>query len=95
MDEIQRKYKKRKTRYLVLLASVVAIIIAFRLTAPASGHSTVQANLLKLACLAGILLVARNVFRCPKCEAPLAPAFYSSWCKLQSCPKCRVRLTGD
>ena len=95
MDEIQSTYRKRRKRYLALLASVVALVVAFRLTAPPDGHATFQANLLKFACLLAGLLAARNVFRCPKCEARLAPAFYSSWFKLRSCPKCGVRLTED
>lgn len=95
MDEIQSKYNKRKKLYLGLLASVVALIVIFRLTAPPAGHSTFQANLLKLACLAGVLLAARGVFRCPQCEAALAKAFYSSWCKLRRCPRCGAKLTED
>lgn len=93
MDEIQSKYRKRKKLYLVLLASIVAIMIVFRLTAPPAGHTTTQSNLLKFACLVAIILVARNVFRCPNCEAHLAQAFYASWCKLRRCPKCGATLT--
>jgi hypothetical protein len=95
MDEIQSKYKKRKKWYLALLASVVVLVIVFRLTALPTGHSTFQANLLKLACLVGVLLAARGVFRCPQCEATLAKAFYASWCKLRRCPRCGVKLTED
>lgn len=95
MDEIQSTYRKRKKLYLGLLAGVVALIAVFRLTAPPDGQATFQANLLKFACLLAVLLVARNVFRCPACEARLAPAFYSSWFRLRSCPKCGVKLTED
>jgi hypothetical protein len=95
MDEIQSTYKKRKKLYLALMASVVVLVIVFRLTAPPAGHSTFQANLLKLACLAVVILAARGVFRCPQCEATLAKAFYSSWCKLRRCPRCGVKLTED
>jgi len=95
MDEIQGTYRKRKKRYLALLASVAALAAVFRLTAPPGGQATFQANLLKFACLLVLLLVARNVFRCPKCEAPLAPAFYSSWFRLRSCPKCGAKLAED
>lgn len=95
MDEIQNKYKKRKKLYLGLLASVVTIVIVFRLTAPASGQGTFQSNLLKLACLLVVIFAARTVFRCPNCGTALAQAFYSSWCKLRRCPKCGVKLTED
>jgi hypothetical protein len=95
MDEMQSKYKKRKKRYLGLMASAVALVIIFRLTAPASGQGTFQANLLKLACLLAVIFAARTVFRCPNCETTLAQAFYSSWCKLRRCPKCGMKLTGD
>ena len=95
MDEIQSTYKTRKKRYLALLASVVALVIVFRLTAPPAGHATFQANLLKFACLLVVLLVARNIFRCPKCEATLATVFYTSWFRLRQCPKCGVKLTED
>jgi Zn finger protein HypA/HybF involved in hydrogenase expression len=95
MDEIQSKYKKRKKLYLGLLASLVALVIVFRLTAPASGQDTFQANLLKLACLLVVIFAARTVFRCPNCETALAHEFYSSWCKLRRCPKCGVKLTED
>jgi hypothetical protein len=95
MDEIQSKYKKRKKLYLGLLASMVAIVIVFRLTAPANGQGTFQANLLKLACLLAVIFAARTVFRCPNCETALAQAFYSSWCKLRRCPKCGAKLTED
>jgi hypothetical protein len=95
MDEIRSKYKKRKKLYLGLLASVVALVIVFRLTAPASGHDTFQANLLKLACLFVVIFAARTVFRCPNCETALAQAFYSSWCKLRRCPRCGVKLIED
>lgn len=95
MDEIQSKYKKRKKLYLVLLASVVALVVVFRLTATVGGQGTFQANMLKLACLVVVIFVARTVFRCPKCEAALAQAFYSSWCQLRRCPKCGARLTED
>jgi len=95
MDEIQHKYQKRKKLYLVLLASVAALGVVFRLTAPPSGQATAQANLLKFGGLLTVLMIARNVFRCPKCEASLVQAFYSSWFRLRSCPKCGVKLTGD
>jgi len=95
MDEIQRKYKKRKKLYLGLLASMVALIIVFRLTAPASGQNSIQANLLKFACLLVVIFAARTVFRCPNCETALAQAFYLSWCKLRRCPRCGVILTED
>ncbi|GFE62795.1 hypothetical protein [Geobacter sp. AOG2] len=95
MDLVQSTYRKRKKLYLVLLASVVALVVVFRLTAPPAGQASFQANLLKLACLAVILLVARNIFRCPNCEARLAPAFYSTWFRLRTCPKCGAKLTED
>jgi hypothetical protein len=95
MDEMQSKFNKRKKLYLGLLACVVALVIVFRLTAPASGQGTFQANLLKLGCLLVVIFAARTVFRCPNCETTLAQAFYSSWCKLSRCPKCGVKLTED
>jgi len=95
MDEILNKYKKRKKLYLGFLASLVALLIVFRLTAPASGQGSFQANLLKLASLLVVIFAARTVFRCPNCETALAQAFYSSWCKLRRCPKCGAKLTED
>ena len=95
MDEILRKYKKRKKRYLCLIASAGALVVIFRLTAPANGPGSFQTNLLKLACLLVVIFAARTVFRCPNCETALAQAFYSSWCKLRRCPKCGVKLTED
>jgi phage FluMu protein Com len=95
MDDIKSIYKKRKTIYLGLIASIFAIVIVFRLTAPADGQQANQTNLVKFACLVAIILVARNVFRCPKCNVALASAFYSSWCKLRYCPKCGVELKNS
>jgi len=95
MDEIQRKYKKRKKLYFRLLAITVALVVVFRLTAPAGGQVAFPANLLKLASLLVVILTARNVFRCPNCETALAQAFYSSWCRLRRCPKCGANLIED
>ena len=95
MDEIQSKYKKRKNLYLVMMAAMVALAIVFRLTAVPGDHNANRSNLLKFASLAVIILVARNVFRCPQCEATLAQAFYASLCQLRRCPKCRATLKED
>jgi len=95
MDKIQNTYQKRKKLYFVLLASVVALGAVFRMTAPPGGQATLQGNLLKFGCLLAVLLIARNVFRCPTCEASLVQAFYSSWFRLRHCPKCGVRLTEE
>jgi hypothetical protein len=95
MDEIQSKYRKRKNIYLALMAAMVVLAVIFRLTAAPGGHTANRSNLVKFSCLAAIILVARNVFRCPQCETALAQAFYSSWCKLRRCPKCRAPLQGD
>ncbi|KAB0670219.1 hypothetical protein F6V30_08650 [Oryzomonas sagensis] len=95
MDAIQSKYQKRKTLYLVLMAAMVVLAIVFRLTAVPGDQNANRSNLLKFASLAVIILVARNVFRCPQCEASLAQAFYSSLCQLRRCPKCRALLKED
>jgi hypothetical protein len=95
MDEIQSKYKKRKNLYLVMMAAMVVLAVTFRLTAAPADHNANRSNLLKFASLVVIILVARNVFRCPQCEATLAQAFYASWCKLRRCPKCRATLKED
>ncbi len=95
MDEIKITYKKRKKLYFGLIAGMLALVIIFRLTAAAGGPKATPANFLKFACLVGVILAARGVFRCPKCEVTLASAFYSSWCKLRYCPKCGVALEDD
>jgi hypothetical protein len=95
MDEIKRTYKKRKNIYFGLIASMFVIVIVYRLIAPAGEHKATTSNLLKFACLVAVILTARGVFRCPKCNVALASAFYSSWCKLRYCPKCGVELKDN
>lgn len=92
MNEIQAKYKKRKTIYFGLIASLFGIIIAFGILAPPGEHKATPIELIMFACLIAIAIAMYAVFRCPKCNAALVPAF-SSWGKLHFCPKCGVKLT--
>ncbi|QEM67443.1 hypothetical protein FO488_04330 [Geobacter sp. FeAm09] len=95
MDEIQSTYRKRRNIYLAMMAAMVVLAVVFRLTAAPGDHGANRTNLLKFASLAVIILVARNVFRCPNCEAPLAQVFYSSLCKPRRCPTCRALLREE
>lgn len=93
MDETQTKYKKRKTIYFCLLGGLFAIMIVFRLIAPAGEHKTTSLELLMFASLIGIVVAIYRVFRCPKCDSALVPAYSASWGKLHHCPKCGVKLS--
>jgi|GEM_PF-797494 len=86
------KYKKRKYIYFVLLVALFGTIIAFRFVAPPVEHSASPLELLMFASLIGIAVAIYAVFRCPKCNRALIPAFSSSWGKLHFCPKCGVEL---
>jgi hypothetical protein len=94
MDEIQIKCKKRKTIYFGLLAGLFAILIIFRFIAPSGEHKATPLELMMFASLIGIVIAIYGVFRCPKCNAALIPAYSSSWGKLNCCPKCGANLSG-
>jgi len=95
MNEIQKRYKKRKSIYLSLIAAFFGILIAFRFVAPPGEHKASPVDLFMFACLIGIAFAIYAVFRCPKCNVALVPAFSLSWGKLHFCPKCGAELTGN
>jgi predicted RNA-binding Zn-ribbon protein involved in translation (DUF1610 family) len=92
MDEIYLQYKKRRNIYLGLIAVLFGILITFWFIAPHGEHQASPIELFMVAGLIGIVIAAYAVFRCPKCNVALAPAFSSSWGKLHYCPKCGVEL---
>jgi len=74
MDEIQIKYKRRKTIYFRLMVGLFTIMIAFRFIAPAGEHKATSLEIMMFASLIGIVIAIYGVFRCPKCNAALVPA---------------------
>jgi hypothetical protein len=95
MDEIQSKYKKRKNIYFALGVSLFAIIIALTSFTPTGAHKIAPWEAVMIACLVVNIIAIFRVFRCPKCNGALVPAYSSSWGKLHFCPKCGVKLTGN
>jgi predicted RNA-binding Zn-ribbon protein involved in translation (DUF1610 family) len=95
MNEIQEKYKKRKFTYFSLIAALFGILIAFRFVTPPGEHKASPVELFLFACLIGIPIAIYAVFRCPKCNVALVPAFSSSCGKLHFCPKCGAELTAN
>jgi len=59
---------------------------------PPGEHQARPIELFLFAGLIGIPIAVYAVFRCPKCNATLIPAFSASWGKLHYCPKCGVEL---
>jgi predicted RNA-binding Zn-ribbon protein involved in translation (DUF1610 family) len=92
MNEIQQRYNKRKHIYFGLMAALFGILIALWFVAPQGEHIASPLELFMFACLSGIAIAMYVVFRCPKCNAALLPAFSSSWGRLYHCPKCGVEL---
>lgn len=92
MDELQKRYNKRKGVYFGLLAALLAIIIAFKFIAPEGEHKTTPLELAMFVCLIGIVIAIYRVFRCPSCNATLVPAYSSLWGKLRCCPSCGAKL---
>ena len=93
MNEIQGKYKKRKSIYFSLIAALFGIIISFQFVSTSGEHQASAIELFMIACLIGIAIAIYAVFRCPKCNVALVPTFSASWGKLDFCPKCGVKLT--
>jgi predicted RNA-binding Zn-ribbon protein involved in translation (DUF1610 family) len=92
MNEIKAQYKKIKSIYFSLIAALIGIVIAFRFVAPPEEHKASPIELFMFACIIGIVVAIYAIFRCPKCNVALVPAYSSSWGKLHFCPKCGVEL---
>lgn len=92
MDDIQRQYQKRKRIYFGLLVVFFATLAILYNVFPHAEHKASPVELFLLACLAGCVIGMYWVFRCPKCNMALVPAYSSSWARLRYCPKCGATL---